>query len=112
MSTQAAGGTVPEFTVGDRLRKAREVSGMDQGQLAEAMGVSRRTVSNNESGHVKPRVIVIRAWAMATGVSVDWIETGEAPTVGPHGPGGGVPVTSRYVTPPAHPTHLRYLTAA
>lgn len=92
MST-APNGLVPEFTIGDRLRKARETAGMDQGELAEAMGVSRRTVSNNESGHVKPRVIVIRAWALATGVSVEWLESGKVPEGG--GPDSGLSVTPR-----------------
>lgn len=107
MSTEPHG-TVPQFTVGDRLRKAREVSGMDQGELAEAMGVSRKTIGNNESGGVTPRKIVIRAWALATGVDAEWLETGEISDPGPDG--GGVPVTSRYAVPGS--SHLRYLAAA
>lgn len=108
MSTEPHG-AVPQFTVGDRLRKAREVSGMDQGELAEAMGVSRKTIGNNESGGVTPRKIVIRAWALATGVDAEWLETGEDPA-DPHGPGGGVPVTSRYVV--QQTPRLRALSAA
>ena len=108
MST-APHGSIPAFTIGDRLRKAREFAGLDQGQLADAMGVSRKTISNNEGGGVKPRTIVVRAWALATGVDVTWLETGEAP-MDPGDPDGGVPVTSRYVVPQT--PRLRALSAA
>lgn len=79
MSTYAPGDDrVPEWTVGDRLRAAREKKAqLDQGPFAELIGVSRGTVSNYERGsvdHYKP--IVLRAWAMATGVPVEWLETG------------------------------------
>ena len=89
MSTQAMAGLIPVFTIHDRLRKAREASGLDQHQLAEAMGVSRATVSNYETGFSsKPRKIVLNAWAMATGVPIQWIETGTAPGAGDDGSPG------------------------
>lgn len=83
-------GVVPEFTVGDRLRKARELTGLDQGPFAEQLGVSRGTVSNYERStteHYKP--IVLRAWALATGVPLEWIETGQGPSSGPTPPDDG-----------------------
>lgn len=77
MSTQAQGDAVPEWTVGDRLRKAREVLGLEQGPFAERIGVSRGTVSNYERGTTSAyKPIVMRAWAMAAGVSLQWLETG------------------------------------
>lgn len=85
MSAQAAG-QIPLFTQADRLRKAREHAGLEQGELAELMGVSRGTVSNNEKGKVAARRIVIRAWALATGVDAAWLETGTSADLG--GPGG------------------------
>lgn len=86
MTTQTAG-VVPEFSIHDRLRKAREFSGLDQVQLADRIGVSRGTVSNVESGRVKRiRPILTRAWAMATGVDLTWLETGTASAdLGPDG---------------------------
>lgn len=87
MSTQTSG-TVPAFTVADRLRKAREFAGLDQAQLAENMGVSRTTVSNNEGSKVKPRRIVLKAWALATGVDAVWLETGVTPRLEPEGDEG------------------------
>ena len=106
MST-AAHGLVPGWTLQDRLRKARDVAGMDQQQLADAMGVSRRTITNSEQGHVTVRTITVRAWALATGVDPAWLETGIEPSDGPDD--GGVSVTSRYAAPHSH---LRYLAAA
>lgn len=77
---------MPEIELRHRLRIAREFAGLDLGQLAERMGVSRNTVSNYEHGNTAPRKIVLNAWALACGVSLDWIQTGNgSPT--PHGGG-------------------------
>lgn len=80
MTLQSAAGTVPEWTVGDRLRKARETTGLNQSHFAERLGVSRNTVSSAEAGAVQVRRITLNAWAMATGVPVEWLETGESST--------------------------------
>lgn len=72
-------GTIPEWTVGDRLRKAREMTGLDQRQFAMHTGLSRGTVNNYEGGKVEPRRPSLILWAMATGVPVTWIETGCTP---------------------------------
>ena len=42
-------GAIPAFSLSDRLRKAREFSGLDQTQLAQAMGVSRGTITRLET---------------------------------------------------------------
>lgn len=78
------GEQVPEWTVGDRLRKARELLDLEQGPFAALIGVSRGTVSNYERGltsRYKP--IVMNAWAAQTGVPVEWLERGEPATAGP-----------------------------
>lgn len=55
---------IPQWTVHDRCRKARESAELDQAELAERMEVSRATVSNYETGFVTYlRPIVLRAWA-------------------------------------------------
>ena len=61
----------PSFTVGDRLRKAREAMGLSQGEFAERIGVSRKTLSGYEIGRIEPRLLVLRSVAMATGFTVD-----------------------------------------
>lgn len=76
---------VPTFDQADRLAKARKHAGMDQAGLADAIGISRNSVGNYESGKTAPRPIVLRAWAMATGVPVEWLEHGQLPDVGTGG---------------------------
>ena len=70
---------VPTWTLGDRLRKAREFAGLEQGELAVRIGVSRGTVSNYElnRGQRPPKRLVVRAWAEITGVPLDWIEAAD-----------------------------------
>jgi transcriptional regulator with XRE-family HTH domain len=70
-------GRVPVWNLQDRLRKAREDAGFDQVALADLLGVSRRTVSNAERASVQVRRITINAWALATGVDLAWLLTGE-----------------------------------
>jgi transcriptional regulator with XRE-family HTH domain len=77
MTTQTAS-SVPEFTLGDRLRKAREVAGLDQSEFARVADISRTTVINYEHGKRQPRPVYLRAWSIATGVDLRWLVTGHA----------------------------------
>lgn len=72
-------GVVPTFTLGDRLRKARETAGLEVGQLAEVIGVHRQSISNYESGRTSPRRPVLRMWALVTGVDEAWLSTACTP---------------------------------
>jgi len=69
-------GIVPEFSLGDRLRKAREIAGFDQIALAHEIDVHRQTVARYETGASAPRRPVLISWAMTTGVSLEWLTTG------------------------------------
>lgn len=94
MSIQPAG-FIPEWTIGDRLRKAREATGLSQAQLAKAIDVSPKTVGNYEAGRVETRRIVLRAWSLRTGVPLMWLETGEAPSPEGNGASDGAPYQNR-----------------
>lgn len=72
-------GFVPQFEISDRVRKAREYSGMTQGRLAESVGMSRTTLARIEQGLSTPRRPALIALAMATGVDLTWLETGKTP---------------------------------
>lgn len=67
------------FHTGDRLRKARELRGMDMTQLANEIGQTRKTVAAYEHwiDLKAPRESTLRQWSMATGVSLHWLKTGE-----------------------------------
>lgn len=85
----APGGAVPVFELSDRTRKAREYAGLDQGELAERLGVARSTVARMEQGKTeRAKRPLLAAWSLATGVSLQWLETGEAPS--PDGDGASV----------------------
>lgn len=73
------------FHTGDRLRKAREMRGMDRTQLANELGTTRKTVAAYEAwvSLKAPRESTLRQWSMATGVSLHWLKTGEQPPDGP-----------------------------
>lgn len=77
-------GRVPEWTVSDRLRKAREAAELEQKELSEVSGISRSTISAVENGK-RPSRATVRLWAMATGVPLEWIERGDDFLVHPLG---------------------------
>lgn len=67
----------PSFTVHDRLRKAREVAGLEQAELAERIEVDRGSVSNYETGKTtRLKRPVLRRWALACDVDLDWLAYG------------------------------------
>lgn len=78
------------FPLTERLRRARQLAGMDQTQLAAGLGVARNTVSNYETGRTEPTATVFVRWARTTGASLDWLAEGIELDVnadsGPHVP--------------------------
>ena len=88
MSTDQQYERIPEWTLGDRLRKARTLTGLTVAEFAERIGVSDRTINNAEGDKRAVRRITLNAWAMATGVSLEWLESGQSPAGPPPGPGG------------------------
>lgn len=69
--------TIPAWTQGDRMRKARLLTGMSTREFADEIGVSPKTVNNAEADTHAVRKIVLNAWARATGVPVEWLRDGE-----------------------------------
>lgn len=90
MTTQSTGERIPQFTQGDRLRKARALTGMTTREFADVIGVSHGTVTNAEGDKREVRRITLNAWALATGVPVSWLEHGHVEQDDdPQGPDGG-----------------------
>jgi DNA-binding XRE family transcriptional regulator len=90
MSKTTDSGIIPSFTQGDRLRKARELTGLSIADFADLLGVSARTVGNAELDRVKVRTITLQAWSRTTGVPVEWLQHG-----GPSNPAPGGGAISR-----------------
>ena len=72
-------GSIPKVELRHRLLIAREYAGLEQGELADRMGVSRSTISSAENGKGHARRTTLNAWALACGVPVTWILTGQPP---------------------------------
>lgn len=82
--TTSPAGLIPEWTRGDRLRKARALTGMTTREFADHIGVSQKTVTDAENDKRETvRKILLNAWALATGVPVTWLEHGVTDTPGP-----------------------------
>lgn len=94
MSTHERYELVPEWSLGDRLRKARTLTGMTVAEFAKHIGVSDGTINSAEGDKRAVRRITLMAWASATNVSLKWLETGEGERTPPT-PGPGKPATSK-----------------
>lgn len=78
---------IPELTLGWRLKMA--LGDMKRDEMAGVLGVNPATVSRwmSDKG-APPKRAYLAQWAFATGVSVDWLESGEpVPTTTPPDPG-------------------------
>ena len=69
----------PAETVGERLRVARLLAGLDQTEIGHMVGVSRPTVSSWERGLREPSVSQFIAWALATKQPLDRMIEGLPP---------------------------------
>ena len=67
---------VPQWTLGDRIRKAREFAGLDQDDIATALYMSRAAVSAWENGHSKPNPRKLEVIASKCAVPLSWLLTG------------------------------------
>lgn len=61
------------FTLGERIRKAREDLDLSQNQFADLLGVDRKTVGNWEAGRNQPRYGDLMLIASVTEVSLPWL---------------------------------------
>jgi transcriptional regulator with XRE-family HTH domain len=68
------GSRKPEFrTLEERLWWARETAPMTQQELADHLGISKRTVQNYEAGVGHPAPSRLLLWANACDVDFDWL---------------------------------------
>jgi transcriptional regulator with XRE-family HTH domain len=67
---------IPEWTLGDRLRKARLYANVSTEEMAEDIGRTIHTISNYERDFTKAPLLVIRQYALRTGVPFEWLLTG------------------------------------
>jgi transcriptional regulator with XRE-family HTH domain len=65
---------VIEWTLGERLAKARRMKGWNQTELATSLGIGRRSISRYEDDIARPSRAVLIAWAEVTDVPLTWLE--------------------------------------
>ncbi len=70
---------VPEWTLGNRLWRARAHAGLTQQELAARLGIGLRQVKEGEADKRAPKRAVVLGWAVATGVDPAWLEHGDGP---------------------------------
>lgn len=64
--------------IGDRVKQARIAAGLTQHQLAEAAGITDRTIRNVETGRGTPQRRILRGLAAVLGDVVPELHTPEA----------------------------------
>jgi transcriptional regulator with XRE-family HTH domain len=80
--------TVPEWTLADRLAKARQTVGLSQKEFGKLTSLSTRQIQFAETGTAqRSQDVIITVYAFKTGVDYNWLKTGAKPT-GPNGDGG------------------------
>jgi transcriptional regulator with XRE-family HTH domain len=66
--------SLPEESIGYRIRRARMWRGMGQAELARAIGISNNALNSIEQGHTKaPRSDIVQAIARELRVRADFL---------------------------------------
>ena len=68
--------------LGEKITYGRKRAGMSQIDLADALGVSRQSVSKWETGEANPEIAKLPQLAAVLGVSTDWLLSDEDPADG------------------------------
>ena len=63
-------------TLADRMRAARVLANLSQGELADRLGVGLATIQRREYGRSQPSAEALIALAQATGVPLAWLVDG------------------------------------
>jgi transcriptional regulator with XRE-family HTH domain len=81
MSIETASARIPEWSLGDRLRKVRVDSGYDQREFAELVGLTSSSLAAYETGRSSPRFKDVQPLAQrieeVTGVPAWWVIGGD-----------------------------------
>lgn len=89
MSTNAPA-VVPTWELRHRLARSLELAELDVPEIARKLDVSENTIRNYLKARTTPKRSTLLAWALVTGVPLDWLVGADTP---PHAPEGGTPGT-------------------
>tara|TARA_R110000796_G_C14276375_1_gene401996 strand:+ start:103 stop:567 length:465 start_codon:yes stop_codon:yes gene_type:complete len=79
---------IPEWSLSDRLTKARNGTGMTMRAFAAFTSLTIRQIQYAESGDGNVSDVVVTVYAFKSGIDYWWIKTGHAPDASPNGDGG------------------------
>lgn len=65
---------IPEWTVGDRMAKARRAAGIPTAVMCDYLGIHRNSLNAYEHDRSRPGRAVLRLWAMRCGVPLEWLD--------------------------------------
>lgn len=71
--TEPLVGNVPEWTLGDRLRKARQAANVSTEAMAADIGRTVHTISNYERDATRAPLSVVKLYAMRCQVPLEWL---------------------------------------
>lgn len=96
MTNQAHERDIPALTLGWRIKMALAHGNVSRDRIAEQLGVNKATVTRWSSDAGVPKRAFLAQIALATGVDMEWLETGRD-----DGPDGGddMPDTTWYRAP-------------
>jgi transcriptional regulator with XRE-family HTH domain len=66
--------TIPEWTIGDRMGKARRAAGIRTADMCEYLGIHRNSLNAYEHDRSRPPKSVVRLWAQRCDVPLDWLD--------------------------------------
>ena len=110
MTTTPAYANIPEWTLGDRIRKIRVQEGYTQDEFAAHIGAKSSSLKQWETDRSRPRdlVAIANRIQMLTGVPATWVLDIENPP-DPNGPGGIRKCATRDSNPqPSDPKVLEF----
>lgn len=77
MAEHGPGGLIPEWTLGDRLRKVRRIGGLGQAEFAAELGTNQKTYASWETDKSAPRhahlITIAKRIELITGIPASWV---------------------------------------
>lgn len=75
------------ISLGRRIKAARTLSGLEQIELAELIGIGRASIGSWERGETQPNATQFVRIARATGMTIEWLAEGINDELAPAGAG-------------------------
>lgn len=95
--------------LGEKILSARKKAGLSQVDLADALGVSRQSVSKWETGEANPEIGKLPELARLLGVSTDWLLSEEDEPAKERGEAGFGPVPQINIDQKTYPEWLDHM---